>query len=124
MLTKAAIRKRTQRANPLAGKCCESCGSKDNLQRHHRTYSENDFEILCQPCHVMADLRDGSRRQKQTKNCAICGNAFTPSHSKKHATCSKPCLSELGRRNANKRWHSNASASTDLEASAMPSSPK
>lgn len=49
--------------------------------------------------------RDGHRRTKKTKLCKVCGTEFTPSHSKKHSTCSKKCLSEIGRRNAMKRWH-------------------
>lgn len=103
-MNKATIRKRTQRLVSLDGKSCEQCGSTENLQRHHRTYTETDFQILCQSCHVQADLRDGSRKRRKTKQCAICGNVFTPSHSKKHKTCSADCLSELGRRNAYKRW--------------------
>lgn len=108
-MNKATVRKQTQRLVSLAGKSCGQCGSTENLQRHHRTYTVSDYEILCQSCHALADLRDGSRRQKQTKNCVICGSPFMPSHSKKHTTCSEPCLSELGRRNAAKRWHSSSS---------------
>ena len=108
MVTKWAARKRAQRAMPtLAGQEC-NCGATTNLQRHHPDYSDLDrFEVLCPRCHVLADQRDGHRKTKQTIPCKICGTMFLPSHSKKHTTCSRACLSEIGRRNAMKRWHPN-----------------
>ena len=74
--------------------------------------------ILCGPCHVEADKAAGFRRTKQQKPCKVCGTMFTPSHSKKHSTCSPACLSEIGRINAMKRWH--ASTLTALEPSETP----
>lgn len=105
-MKKEAIRKRSQRRESLNGKQCEHCGSTENLQRHHPSYESEDFIILCQTCHAKLHVEHGTwaRGQKKTKFCAICGKEFIPHHSKKHKTCSKECLSELGRRNAMKRW--------------------
>ena len=106
MTTKWAARKRAQRAMPtLKGQVCQRCGSTRGLQRHHPDYADlNRFEVLCRPCHGEADVRDGHRKTKQPKACKVCGNLFMPSHSQKHSTCSRECLSEVGRRNAEKRW--------------------
>lgn len=125
MLTKATVRKQTQRLVPLSGTTCEKCGSSESLQRHHIHYEATAFQILCQSCHAEVHKADGSwgRGLKKTKNCAVCGQTFIPNHSKKHKTCSANCLSELGRRNALKRWRP-ANESTDLEDSETPSSPK
>lgn len=113
-MKKATIRKRSQRLKSLSGESCATCGGTENLQRHHPTYTGTDFTILCQECHANEHKADGSwgKGSKKTKICVICGSEFTPSHSKKHTTCSRPCLSELGRRNARKRWDR---AWTDLE---------
>ena len=108
MPTKWMARKRAQRARPnLANENCQTCGTARNLQRHHPDYGKPDvFQILCQPCHIKADQRDGHRRKKQEIPCKVCNRMFLPSHSKNHRTCSPACLSEIGRRNAWKRWHS------------------
>lgn len=118
---KATIRKQTQRLVTLSGKSCERCGITENLQRHHQTYTASDYVILCQGCHASEHSKDGSwgRGLKKTKFCVICGSEFTPNHSKRHKTCSSNCLSELGRRNARKRWEPE---STDLGASETRSS--
>jgi hypothetical protein len=105
-VTKATIRKQSQRIERLSGKSCAQCGSTENLQRHHRTYTETDYVILCQECHKNEHVKDGSwgHGLKAMKDCVVCFKPFTPRHSKKHSTCSQECLSELGRRNARKRW--------------------
>jgi hypothetical protein len=103
-MRKNTIRKRAQRTEPDPT-MCQECGATGSLERHHPDYTDPDrFEVLCQPCHVRADLRDGTRRQKKRKACKVCGAMFLPSHSKKHTTCGPECLSEIGRRNARKRW--------------------
>ncbi len=100
-----AVRKAAQRAVPLTGATCERCGAVDGLQRHHPDYSQPTLvQILCQPCHVLADQRDGFRRTKQARACALCGTTFIPEHSRKHTLCSPACRSEMGRINALKRW--------------------
>jgi predicted nucleic acid-binding Zn ribbon protein len=100
-----AVRKAAQRAVPLTEETCSRCGSRDRLQRHHPDYSKpTEVQILCQACHVKADQRDGYRSVKQMRPCALCGTAFMPTHSKKHTLCSPECRSEMGRRNARKRW--------------------
>jgi len=107
MTTLGAIRKESQRLIKLKGKFCLICGGKKHLQRHHQTMDAQDFIIICQDCHTSIHMKDGSwgRGLKKIKDCVICGKPFVPSHSKKNVTCSRSCLSELGRRNANKRWH-------------------
>jgi hypothetical protein len=103
-MLKNTIRRRAQKAAPNPT-CCQDCGATGPLERHHQNYQEPDrFEVLCQPCHVKADQRDGTRRRKQPIPCKVCGVQFLPSHSKKHTTCSRQCLAEIGRRNAQKRW--------------------
>lgn len=100
-----SIRKAAQRAVSLEGAACERCGALDGLQRHHPDYSQPTLvQILCQPCHVLADQRYGFRRVKQPRACSLCGANFIPTHSKKHTLCSPACRSEAGRLNALKRW--------------------
>lgn len=115
-MKRATIRKRSQRLKSLSGESCAKCGSTENLQRHHQTYTESDFIILCQECHASEHNADGSwgKGSRKTRSCVICGSEFTPNHSKRHTTCSPDCLSELGRRNARKRWDR---TSTDLKPS-------
>lgn len=118
-MKKNSMRKSAQRAIPIVT-ACQECGATENLQRHHPDYSQPDrVEILCPPCHLKADQRDGTRKAKQTKLCKVCGKEFTPRHSKKHSTCSKECLAEIGRRNAMKRWgnrgQSSQQASQELQ---------
>lgn len=103
--THHASRKRAQR-HIISLRQCEDCGSTGvRLTRHHPDHGDAlRVEILCYKCHAKADLRDGFRKARKRKDCAICGKVFTPSHSKKHKTCSPECLSEIGRSNAMKRW--------------------
>ena len=105
MATKWMARKRAQRnLKSLEGVMCEVCGVAAK-ERHHPDYEKPDvYQVLCRLCHVIADKRDGHRRVRQEKRCKICGKMFMPCHSKKHNTCSRGCLSEMGRRNAMKRW--------------------
>jgi len=113
------VRKASQRMLPTLD-ACERCGVTENLQRHHHNYADHAaFEILCRPCHEKWHAAE--RLASRMKPCVICGTRFLPNHSKKHTTCSRPCLSELGRRNAMKRW---GTASPALDASEMPSSRK
>ena len=101
------VRKAAQRSVSLAGKACAECGSTHRLQRHHPDYTKpTHVVILCQACHVRADLEAGTRKTKQPKVCKVCGKDFMPSHSKKHNTCNPECLSAIGRMNAMKRWGS------------------
>ena len=39
---------------PLKNKCCENCGSNQNLHRHHENYNrkERKIKILCKDCHA------------------------------------------------------------------------
>lgn len=128
-------RRRAQRAFPDP-KPCEKCGVTESVQRHHPDITK-PLEIiwLCQACHVAADAAEGrwGKGPRPPKSCKVCGKLFAPSHSKKHNTCSRACLSEIGRRNAMKRWTGAASASpaspaasrtgwTDLEDSGTLSS--
>lgn len=113
------VRKASQRMMPTLD-ACERCGNTENLQRHHHSYDDPAaFEILCRTCHDKWHAAE--RLESRMKPCAICGTRFLPDHSKKHKTCSRACLSELGRCNAMKRW---GRESTALEPSATPSSRK
>ena len=114
----ASGRKIAQKRFPL--KQCERCKSTVRLQRHHKDRNSlnnkaDNVEVLCQTCHKNLHMAEGSwsRGLKKTKLCAICEREFLPHHSKNHKTCSRSCLSELGRRNALKRWRI---GSIDLEA--------
>lgn len=111
MLNGWAIRKQAQRAHPtMTG--CERCGSTNRLQRHHPDYTQpTTIIVLCQTCHVKADMEDGSRRKRQPKACTVCGTTFTQYSHSRVKCCSKDCLSELGRRNAQKRWGTRGSSS-------------
>src|SRR3990167_3319507 len=109
-MLKNTIRKQSQRLMNLTGKSCGNCGSIENLQRHHPDYTvPGNMKILCQTCHKNLHLESGSwgKGLRKKKNCAVCGKEFVPHHSKNHKTCSKDCLSELGRLNARKRWKGN-----------------
>lgn len=47
------------------GSECERCGSKKNLQIHHKNYdnvfdeTEDDVEVLCKNCHAQEELEKG-----------------------------------------------------------------
>ena len=111
----ATVRKRSQRIDALSGKHCEQCGATGNLQRHHPSYESESFIVLCQTCHAKLHVELGTwgRGPRQTKHCAICGREFVPHHSKNHKTCSRECLSEIGRRNAAKRWGGSSQTSPE-----------
>jgi hypothetical protein len=135
MLSAAAIRKRAQRAHPTL-KQCERCGSTERLHRHHPDYSKpEEIIVVCAKCHPALDAQDATRPTKKPKVCTICGATFTNYSHSRVKTCSKPCLSEAGRRAAMKRWGGGTSslpsaesptvsrsASTDLGASETRSS--
>jgi len=100
-----SIRKQANRSIPATQ--CEKCGSTERLQRHHEDYREPmNVVILCQTCHKNHHVKNGTwgSGAKKLKVCVICGTAFTLGHPSLK-TCSKECLTVLGRNNANKRWH-------------------
>lgn len=105
MISKWAARKRAQRAVTNTERC-EMCGTTNGrLERHHDDYQKPiDVMILCPKCHAKREMETGQRKAKATKLCPICGVAFTHYTHSRNQTCSKACLSELGRRNAYKRW--------------------
>jgi len=105
MLTKSASRKRAQRAIPLP-KNCERCGCESNrLHRHHGNHQNALYVvILCPQCHADVGAKIGERRIKKEKICVMCGRSFREYSHSRVKTCGKACLSELGRRNALKRW--------------------
>jgi len=108
---KQTIRKASQRLISLEGRFCASCGADSNLQRHHPIYEPSAVQILCQSCHTALHMADGTwgkgpkDSSKYIRDCVICGRIFQANHSKLGKTCSRACLSELGRLNASKRWH-------------------
>jgi protein-arginine kinase activator protein McsA len=104
MPKKNTLRKQARKSTSAIA-ACQSCGATEALERHHPDYSRPDIvEVLCPPCHVTADLRDGTRKAKAMRACAHCGKEFLPTHSKKHMLCSPECRSAVGRMNAEKRW--------------------
>jgi hypothetical protein len=102
----ATLRKRTQRAIPLQGLSCPKCGSTYRLQRHHPDYGSERCEVICQKCHIEFHKAEGTwgRGVKTMKLCVICEQPFDPGSNLNVRTCGPPCFSELGRRNARKRW--------------------
>ena len=106
MLTPPASRKRAQRAYPTLN-VCEHCGGTSQLQRHHPNLQDAEsVVILCQRCHAAEHVRLGTWGQgpKKPKTCVVCGKDFSDYSHIRAKTCSRACLSELGRRNARKRW--------------------
>ena len=102
MLSRSGFHRRAQKA--IEAIRCERCPSTENLHRHHPNYDDPlNVIVLCRPCHDAEHVR--LRRPHRMKSCLICEKRFLPNHSKKHNTCSRECLSEIGRRNAMKRWH-------------------
>ena len=53
-------------------KCCERCGSKRQLQVHHKTYKnifnedQEDLELLCARCHMNEHGLDKNGKKKLT----------------------------------------------------------
>lgn len=103
MPSKTTTRKRAQRKHPNPT-ACQACGDPPPLERHHPDYDDPELvEILCPPCHVKADKRDGTRPTKRQKPCSVCGAPFEYTHTRVKA-CGPTCRAELGRRAAAKRW--------------------
>lgn len=111
-ISKAGVRKRAQRAVSLTGEKCSECGSTDSLERHHPDYSKpEEVLILCKKCHTEHDLAEGYKTPRRApKACVVCGTMFAPTHSTNKTCKSVVCRAELGRRNANKRWHAGHTA--------------
>lgn len=114
-ITKHAARKRAQRAIEM--KQCQRCGRTNlKLNRHHADHQKAlDVMVLCTECHAIVDQKLGNRLTKKTSICVICGGEFLPKDSHPHKTCSEKCFSELGRRNANKRWRTHGQTGGKME---------
>lgn len=111
-ISKAAIRKRAQRAVSLSGATCSKCGSPNCLERHHEDYSKPvDVAVLCSHCHGL------EHKELVRVACAICKTLFQPARGRRSTLCGNPsCLRELGKQSAAKRWKAEA---TDCARSAM-----
>ena len=113
-ISKAAIRKRAQRALSLNGESCCKCGSKTFLDRHHADYSKPEqVTILCRKCHRDEDKSDGTWTPVlvQSSTCAVCQKPFQPTRSRRSTLCGNPaCLSQLGKASAEKRWKAGPTA--------------
>ena len=96
MISKAASRKRAQKAYPVLLPC-ERCGSSDNVQRHHADHQKPlDIQFLCQKCHTLADVASGTWGiTKRPKRCAVCGKEFKNYTHTRVKTCGRACLSEI-----------------------------
>lgn len=113
-ISKAAIRKRAQRAVSLTGATCSKCGSPNCLERHHPDYSQPTMvDVLCSSCHGLEHL------ELAQVACVICQTMFQPMRERRSVLCSNPaCLSEMGRKSAAKRWKTEP---TDCDKLAMAS---
>ena len=93
---------------------CQECGSKSNLQVHHKDRNhhnngEDNLTLLCKDCHADEHIRMGqpelaklirsSRkyRERSPSFCVICGKEFTSKQ--KRVTCSRDCQKTLWSRN-------------------------
>lgn len=121
-ISKAAIRKRAQRAMPLDGATCSRCGSVTSLERHHHDYSKpTDVTVLCRQCHRKEDEVAGTWQPARVlaATCKVCGTPFQPTRSRRAVLCANPeCLKSHGKTSAEKRW---GTAPTDSARSAMES---
>lgn len=96
-------------------RCCERCGSTDNLQGHHRELHSvapllracrENIEVLCATCHAekhpeLANMiLRPHRRSGVMAQCQMCGKAYyvKASHTKKTRWCSRACLGKSKRR--------------------------
>lgn len=53
-IEKTRVHTATQQKISLKGKCCDICGSTENLNRHHQDYSQPlEVIILCARCHTI-----------------------------------------------------------------------
>ena len=114
-ITKAAIRKRAQRAVSLSGATCSKCGSPTCLERHHDDYTKPvDVAVLCSRCHGL------EHTELTPAACAICQTSFQPKRGRRSTLCGNPeCLKALGKMSAEKRWKT---GTTDCARSATVSS--
>ena len=107
-ISKAAIRKRAQRALSLNGASCSKCGSKTFLDRHHNDYSKPEqVTVLCRTCHRHEDMADGTWAPAlvQPSKCKVCQQSFQPVRSCRSTLCGNPaCLTQHGKSSAEKRW--------------------
>lgn len=87
------VRARSQRL-PLHGSC-KTCGSTEQLERHHERYDiekPEDFITLCHDCHVNLHKQSGGwgKPIPKMRICPHCNREFKPKgRRKKH--CSLQC---------------------------------
>lgn len=57
-MNRATLRKRAQRKISVEGRACATCGSTENLERHHPDYRRPlHIVVLCKPCHGRLSAR-------------------------------------------------------------------
>jgi hypothetical protein len=62
--SRAAIRKRAQRAHPKMT-ACERCGTANKLSRHHPDYSKPEqIVVLCLTCHTTMEWEAGKYAER------------------------------------------------------------
>ena len=77
-------------AGRMVAQPCIKCGAA-KAQAHHRDYSKPlDVEWLCSSCHSQLH----NQKYPLTKQCAVCGEIFTPHKTKRlrAVTCSRKCF--------------------------------
>jgi len=104
-MSRDSARKAAQRAIPAER--CEVCGTTEGkIERHHPDYSQPlNVKILCTTCHAAEERHTGQRKSKAMRECPVCGAHFLYRHSGQRTCARTACLKEIGRRNAEKRWH-------------------
>lgn len=106
-MKKNTVRKMAQRAFPITGMACQECGTVGRLQRHHPDMEKPlEVNILCQGCHTQRHLDNGSwgKGPSPPRECVVCKEMFKPRRSNSRTCGERECISELGRRYAEKRW--------------------
>ena len=107
------LRRRAQRAIPIfEDDTCDHCGGSEiRLCRHHKNgnledNSTENIEILCLACHNKEHARMGTHRRLKPKTCPVCSEIFRPRKARSVLCGKRRCLSEYGRRAAERRWES------------------
>ena len=91
METRNALYKRVRKQVPLSGLSCETCGSMENLQRHHKDHGKPmEITVLCRKCHGRVSAARRWAGHSKTRECLWCQATYMPTRSRQ-TTCSRSC---------------------------------